>query len=520
MEALKKTRAVFSWRKGRGSMADSASEQAVVHAADDLDLERTWQPEEAETDGAELPWSEPEELEDPAGPAEEATCTKVERTASSDPERIYFAQMGAIPRLTHAEEIRIAIRMEYARFRMQDLLFATRLGQRKVLELLADSHARRVLMRHAAEAITPQDADEDRVRSNFLAACAHIQALAAKNERDHERLKARAEGSLERAKTARRLARRLQLTAECVRKLGISPAHTLRWTDELVGLVAALRSAHGESPAAEGDSRFVAASYEAYADLIARGTVLARQYDRYCKARNTLSVKNLRLVVSIARRYRHAGVPLLDLIQEGNVGLLRACDGFEYRKGCRFSTYASHWIRQSISCAVAERSGMIRFPRHAAGKFAKIRAHLRDEFGKHGIVPDTESIARETDSSEAHVRRFVTLSRGPLSLDSRLDDESDSMAEVIAHDCPSPAGRASRLETIRERIEYVLGGLPSIDREIMRLRYGIGVEGSWSLRELAGKFDLSPESIRQIEGRTLRRLQREQVAVHLQELLE
>jgi RNA polymerase primary sigma factor len=231
-------------------------------------------------------------------------------------------------------------------------------------------------------------------------------------------------------------------------------------------------------------------------------------YAEYQQAKRELSEGNLRLVVSIAKKYRNRGLSFLDLIQEGNAGLMRAVDKFEYRRGFKFCTYATWWIRQAITRAVADQSRTIRIPVHMVETMSRVRNVARQLLQELGREPTIEETARRADVTVEEARRVLTMSRFPISLDRPVGNSEDSQFGDLLPDgtAESPQIGATQ-EMLRDRISNVLKSLSYREREIIKLRYGLGDGYSYTLEEVGHIFKVTRERIRQIEAKAVRKLQ-------------
>jgi len=247
-----------------------------------------------------------------------------------------------------------------------------------------------------------------------------------------------------------------------------------------------------------------------------RVTYLKVVYSQYQRAKRGLSEGNLRLVVSIAKKYRNRGLSFLDLIQEGNAGLMRAVDKFEYRRGFKFCTYATWWIRQAITRAVADQSRTIRIPVHMVETMSRVRNVSRQLLQELGREPSIEEVARRAKTTVDEARRVLAMSRYPISLDRPVGNSEDSHFGDLLPDgtAESPATGASQ-EMLRSRINKVLKTLSYREREIIKLRYGLGDGYSYTLEEVGHIFKVTRERIRQIESKALKKLQHATRAVHL-----
>jgi RNA polymerase primary sigma factor len=244
------------------------------------------------------------------------------------------------------------------------------------------------------------------------------------------------------------------------------------------------------------------------ATLRKRVGIMKQRFAEYEKAKKELSGGNLRLVVSIAKKYRNRGLSFLDLIQEGNTGLMRAVDKYEHRRGFKFSTYATWWIRQAITRAIADQARTIRIPVHMIETMTKLRNVSKQLLQKLGREPTIEETAKEAGYSLEETKRVLKISRQPISLDRPVGESEDSyFGEFIEdHSVDNPVNAATN-EMLRDKIEGVLKTLTYREREIIKLRYGLGDGYTYTLEEVGRIFKVTRERVRQIEAKAVRKLQ-------------
>ena len=441
---------------------------------------------------------------------------------SDDPVRMYLTQMGEIPLLTRQQEIQLAKKIEVTRRQ-----FRTRLLECDYVIQSAFKVLKRVQDGELPFDRTVQVSVTDRLeKEQILGRLPHnlqtLEILLKRNRHDYMVALSRSQPKAKRRIAWQRLARRRRRAVRLVEELGLRTQRietlirTLddfsRRVDELKKRIDVHKKSRG--PAAERlpwqqeFRNILFATQESPSSLRNRVQMLKRVYADYQQAKRELSEGNLRLVVSIAKKYRNRGLSFLDLIQEGNAGLMRAVDKFEYRRGFKFCTYATWWIRQAITRAVADQSRTIRIPVHMVETMSRVRNVSRQLLQDLGREPTLEETARKAQTTVDEARRVLAMSRYPISLDRPVGNSEDSQFGDLLPDgaAESPATGASQ-EMLRSRINKVLKTLSYREREIIKLRYGLGDGYSYTLEEVGHIFKVTRERIRQIEAKAVRKLQ-------------
>jgi len=452
-----------------------------------------------------------------------------------DPVRMYLTQMGEIPLLTREEEIRLAKKIELTRMAFRQKVLESDYCASLAVDILQQVHDGLLPFDRTMKISTSEHAAKSRISTRIPVNLATVRELLKRNEDDwHKlpcRLSAAARRSLhaqmrERRRKVSRLLEELSLRTSRIQPLMRKLRGLLRKMLDLEKRLAAQekrRTMSDEDLAAmkEELSGIESLCVEKSDPLTDRLKSVERVFGEYEDAKRKLSGGNLRLVVSIAKKYRNRGLSFLDIIQEGNTGLMRAVDKYEYKRGYKFSTYATWWIRQAITRAIADHARTIRIPVHMIETMSRLRNISKELLQDLGREPTIEEIARRAKMLVSECRRVLKISRHPISLDRPVGESEDSYFGDFIEDerVDSPVSTAGG-GMLKDRIEEVLKTLTYREREIIKLRYGIGDGYTYTLEEVGKIFKVTRERVRQVEAKAIRKLQHPVRARKLEGFLE
>ncbi len=452
-----------------------------------------------------------------------------------DPVRMYLTQMGEIPLLTRDEEISLSKKIEITRKRYRHTVLQGGAGIAAAIRILrevarGDQAFDRTLRIGTADPVDKDDLQR-RMPMNLRSLEKMLKIMRDEfTQIQDPEMAVRTRERIE-AKLHLRSLKALKMLEEvAIQTKKIRPVH-----EECYDLAEEVREnrrrmrdlkRRGDSEeeikeAGERLDEIAIHTLESNDDFLKRCDEIKHRFAEYEEAKRKLSSGNLRLVVSIAKKYRNRGLTFLDLIQEGNTGLMKAVEKYEYRRGYKFSTYATWWIRQAITRSIADQARTIRIPVHMIETMSKIRNVTKRLLQKLGREPTIDEIATSSGISVEETKRVMKISKHPISLDRPIGDSEDSYFGDFIEDeqAESPVSAATH-EMLKDKIDQVLQTLTFREREIIKLRYGIGDGYTYTLEEVGKIFKVTRERVRQIEAKAVRKLQHPVRARKLEGFLE
>lgn len=454
---------------------------------------------------------------------------------SSDPIRMYLSQMAEIPLLARSEEIALAKKIEITRKRFRRTVISCAMAMRTTVSTLVNVHEGDLPFDRTIKVSLTERLTKEQIIARMPHNLNTLSHLMEKNEQDFSVLLNRRTPSDVRQETRKRFIRRRRKMLTLIEELSLRTRRVQAMMRQMEDTVARMDEIRRhlrlmlDNPATR-DKRanlrrelrdLMVLAQESPKSLRKRCQAMRSQYQDYENVKRQLSGGNLRLVVSIAKKYRNRGLSFLDLIQEGNTGLMRAVDKYEYRRGFKFSTYATWWIRQAITRSIADQARTIRIPVHMIDVLSKLRNASKTLLQELGREPTTEEAAAATGLSMEETRRVLAMGRHPVSLDRPVGESEDSCFGEFIEDggLPRPEKAASN-ELLREKIEALLKTLTYREREIIRLRYGLGDGYTYTLEEVGRIFKVTRERVRQIEAKAVKKLQHPVRSQQLEGFLE
>jgi len=434
-----------------------------------------------------------------------------------DPIRLYLLQMGGIPLLNRETEVASAREIERWRRQFRHTLLANDLVLSGAVGLLKRVQAGTLRLDRTIEVSVTNTAEKKRILKRLGPNLATLDRIEAE-KRQLFRIAMSRSVPLERRRAAwRRLVRQRNKAVRLVEEmhLRIQRLYPLLrqlrdlWErhQALAGQRAATRQQAAAEPLAREQRRILLATRESRRTLARRLARLEDLQHRYDAAKRDLAAGNLRLVISIAKRYRNRGLSFLDLIQEGNSGLMRAVDKFEHARGFKFSTYATWWIRQAITRAIADQSRTIRVPVHMTDTINKLRNQARGFFQARGREPTVEELAELAGLPVEEAECVWRMSRRCVSLDQPLGDSDEgTVGEFVSDRREDDPLRDINRQALKSSIGRALEGLSYREREIIRLRFGLADGYAYTLEEVGTIFQVTRERVRQIEAKAVEKL--------------
>ncbi len=452
--------------------------------------------------------------------------------SSRDPIRMYLSQMGNIPLLTRAKEIFLAKTIEITRKRFRRTTMESGFALHIAVETLDKVVAKELPFERTLRTSDTENAKKEQIEARIPVNLPTMHVMLDQEDADWAIRNNPQTPDDVKAEVWRRMKLRRRrmccLSEECsIRTQRLQPVmkrmHQIAERMEvLLKQISQLKRRRSANALQDLEilqkelTELVEMVHEYPEEFIARSKEIKKRFDAWTDAKQKLSGGNLRLVVSIAKKYRNRGLSFLDLIQEGNAGLMRGVEKYEYRRGYKFSTYATWWIRQAITRAVADHARTIRIPVHMFQSISTLKAKSEQIRQETGREPTIEELSDAVGLSVEETERIMKTWKHPVSLDTPIGESEDSSFGDFLEDSTYSAPAESAMhKMLKDKINHVLKSLTYREREIIRLRYGLGDGYSYTLEETGRIFKVTRERIRQIESKALKKLQHATRAVHL-----
>ncbi|MDB2686520.1 sigma-70 family RNA polymerase sigma factor [Mariniblastus sp.] len=449
------------------------------------------------------------------------TLGKVPRP-SDDPIRMYLSQMSVIPLLNRDEEVSLAKKIEVARKRYRRSVLSCNYALSATIEILRRVYQGELPFDRTIKVSLTENLTKEQVLARMPHHFSTMDQLQRANAKDFVKLVSKSVSQEEKAEARVRFMRRRAKLVILVEELSLRSRRVSPMIKQIQSIAERMKfiqkqmRATDETAPTPGQrlrlkeelARLVIQCQASPDGLTKKAADCAKYYAEFESTKSELSSCNLRLVVSIAKKYRNRGLNFLDLIQEGNTGLMRAVDKYEYRRGFKFSTYATWWIRQAITRAIADQARTIRIPVHMIDVLQRLRNIEKQLRQETRMTPSTEQIAARAQMDVEEVRRVMDIGRNPVSLDRPVGEGDDCSFGEFIEDSNTDTPMRSALNCIlRDKIDGLLQTLTYREREIIRLRYGLGDGYTYTLEEVGRIFKVTRERVRQIEAKAVRKLQ-------------
>ena len=446
----------------------------------------------------------------------EATARRID-----DPVRMYLTQMGEIPLLAREEEIALAKKIELTRMAYRRKVLENDFCMQAAVDIMQAVSDGRMPFDRTMKISTTESMAKATIVRRLPSNLATVRKLLELNSGDWTLIRESRTAAALRREAQERMNQRRRRAVTLLEELSLRTSRITPMMRKITSMVNKSeeltyelqkrgKSLPSDEVAAMKDELhgLTDLAMEFSEDLRRRVDDGRKVFGEYEEAKRRLAGGNLRLVVSIAKKYRNRGLSFLDIIQEGNTGLMRAVDKYEYRRGYKFSTYATWWIRQAITRAIADHARTIRIPVHMIETMSHLRNISKNLLQRLGREPTIEEIARAANMPVGEARRVMKISRHPISLDRPVGESEDSYFGDFIEDekAESPVMTAAS-EMLKDRIDAVLKTLTYREREIIKLRYGIGDGYTYTLEEVGKIFKVTRERVRQVEAKAIRKLQ-------------